>query len=114
MMLFAPMKGAKISAIGETIPWIGSSGPQELICPFVSVVSPFSPDLDLGETEEDRLWRRPPFDLIFEPPVPARERVDEMPAFRALTRSLQYVVCPSVAPFSIGPIMLIRTCWVYQ
>ena len=89
MIVFAPIKGAKMSAIGDRIACKGSSGPQEPPCLLARALAAMSPDADFGEVEGDRLRRLPPFVLIFEPMVPARVWEAVTPAFKALTRTLQ-------------------------
>ncbi len=86
MTMFADIKGEMMSTIGPRMPWRGSKSPQE--------GSAFVASEAIGEvvdTDFESPFRRlPPLVplLGLEPEVPARGRA-LMPAFKALTRSLQ-------------------------
>jgi len=83
MMALVFTNGPMISAMGDTIAWIGSSGPQEL---DVVVVTAEGGEAALGVVGAF-LRRLPPLEMGFDF-VDARER-EVTPALRALTRSLQ-------------------------
>ena len=115
MTMFALITLPSMSPIGDTMAWIGSSGPHALppTAPEALVVGFSSAVLDaLEEARARRLTFLPP--LVLERPVAVRPaRGAATPAFRALTSSRQKRPWPSVAPFSMGPGTELACCGVW-
>lgn len=103
--MFALINGLNISTTGPNKPRKGSSKPHASLCCWrLASWAMFSTSSFFGDSTP-ALFRFP-LALSFELRVPALD-LERTPVLRALTRSVVYVVCPSFAPFSMGPIALI-------
>lgn len=103
--MLALINGLNMSTTGPNIPRKGSNKPHASSCCWrVASWTMFSTSAFFGDSTP-ALFRFP-LALSFELRVSALE-LERTPALRAFTRSVAYVVCPSFAPFSMGPKTLI-------